>query len=343
MILYQKSRTPYIIRTFFSGLAILCLIFAAATVVVAYFALKAHWPQAFGMWLLTAFAAIIPAAIFKGMLKEGAKKIVLVEIIPNALRILELNKDEEEETIIPSHDLQIDIITHKISSEHRRGFSNSRVSYHLEILGKDNEKPPFRIYESTKGLVEMLEKIEAAKIVTLKINEKELIDGYRNPGRIGSLLKLKNYIVIAIIFLLVIFMGTKVTFYWKTWFSIKEIILPVTWNVTTPEGDSTGYLTMKSDSTFRFRGINLDYRGRLSKIEATMEEMGKIKLSATDSTIFLLPLNYYSESKELTKESSFYNRLMYKAGFVDFEDVVEVTRQSDGRVFRFSRTTTKGK
>jgi hypothetical protein len=338
MILYQKSRTPYFIRTFFSGLAILFLIFAAATVVVAYFALKAHWPQAFGMWLLTLFAAIIPAAIFKGMLKEGAKKIVLVEIIPNALRILELNKDEEEETIIPSHDLQIDIITHKISSEHRRGFSNSRVAYHLEILGKDNEKPPFRIYESEKKLVEMLEKIEESKIIPLKINEKELINSYRNPGIVGSLLNLKKYIAIAVIFFVVIMLGAKVSFYWKTWVSSKEIILPGTWNVTTPEGDSTGYLTMKSDSTFRFRGFNLDYRGSYSKIEATMDEMGKIKLSATDSTIFMLPLNYYSEAKELTEESSLYTKLLYKAGFVDFVDVIELTRQSDGRVFRFVST-----
>lgn len=341
MILYQKSRTPYIIRTFFSGLAILCLIFVAATLVIAYFAVQAAWPRAFGIWLLAAFAALIPFAIFRGMLKTNVRKIVLVEIIPNALRILELNKNEEEETIIPSHNLQIDILTHISSSQLRSGLMNRQASYHLEILGKDNEKPPLRIYDSKKMLVEMLEKIEESKIISLKLNEKDLINSYRNPGRVGTLLNIRKFITIAIIVFVVIFMGAKIILYGSTWFSSTVNVFPSTWNVITPEGDSAGYLIMKSDSTFILRGFNQDCSGSYGKIAATIEEPGKIKLYATNNAIYLFPLYYNSEIIEPTKESPLYTKMLYKAGFYKYEDKVEITRESDGQVFQLSRTPTK--
>ncbi|HUX97522.1 MAG TPA: hypothetical protein VMV47_17445 [Bacteroidales bacterium] len=341
MILYQKPRTNYIVRTFFSGMTILGLVFTAAVVVIAYFAVQAPWPQTFGIWLLAAFVALAPYAIFRGMLKTNMRKIVLVEIIPNALRILELNKNEEEETIIPSHNLQIDIITHISSSHTSNGLLNRQVSYRLEILGKDNEKPPFRIYESKRVLAEMLEKIEESQIIPLKLNEKDLINSYRNPGVIGSLINFRKYFLIAAIIVAVIFMGAKIFFFGSMWFSTTENVFPATWNVITSEGDSTGYLLMKSDSTFLFRGFNSDCSGSFSKIAATIEEPGKIKLFATDNTTFLFPLYYNSEIIELTEESSLITKVLYKAGFYNYEDNAELTRESDGKVFQLSRTPTK--
>jgi len=341
MILYQKPRTTYIVRTFFSGMTILGLVFTGVVVVVAYYAVQAPWPKAFGLWLLAAFAALAPYAIFRGMLKTNLRKIVLVEIIPNALRILELNKNEEEETIIPSHNLQIDIITHINSSHRSSGLMNRQVSYHLEILGKDNEKLPFRIYDSKRMLVEMLEKLEESKIIPLKLNEKDLINSYRNPGVIGKFINFRRYLLIAALIAAVIFIGAKIFLFGSMWFSTTEMVFPATWKVITPEGDSAGYLIIKSDSTFILRGLNQDCSGSYRKIEETIEEPGKIKLSAANNATYLLPLYYNSEIIELTNESPFYAKMLYKAGFCKYEDKVELTKESDSQVFLLSRTPKK--
>jgi hypothetical protein len=343
MIIYQKSSTPYLIRTFFSGLTILGLIFIAAVVVIAYFAVQAPWPRTFGIWLLAAFAALIPYAIFRGMMKSNVKKIVLIEIIPNALKVHELKYDEVEETIIPAQDLQIDIIAHVRHDSRGSVLLKTNLTYRLEILGKDINKPPFVITDSNRVLAEMLEKLEESQIIQLKLNEKDFLNSYRNPGVIGSLINFRRYFLIAALILAVIFMGNIIYLFGSMWFSNTENVFPATWNVITPEGDSTGYLIMKSDSTFIFRGFNQDCSGSFAKIAATNEESGKIKLSATNNTILLFPLYYHSEIIELTKESPFYTKMLYKAGFYKYEDKAEITRESDGIVFQLSRKPTKEK
>lgn len=343
MIIYQKSSTPYFIRTFFSGLTILGLVFSAVVVVIAYFAVQASWPQTFGIWLLAAFAALIPYAIFRGMLKTNVKKIVLIEIIPNALKVHELIYNELEETIIPAQDLQIDIIANGRHDSRGSVLLKTNISYRLEIRGKDIEKPPFVINDSKRVLVEMLEKIEESQIIPLKLNEKDLINSYRNPGVIGSLINIRRYFLIAALIVAVIFVGAKIYLFGSMWFSSTENLFPATWNVITPEGDSTGYLIMKSDSTFIFRGFNQDCSGSFAKVAATNEEPGKIKLSATNNTIFLFPLYYHSEIIALTKESPFYIKMLYKAGFYKYVDKAELTREPDGKVFQLSRKPTKEK
>jgi len=317
MILYQKSRTPYIIRTFFSGWTILGLVFTAAVVVIAYFAVQAPWPRTFGIWLLAAFVALIPFAIFRGMLKTKVKKIVLIEIITNALKVHEMKYDEVEETIIPAQDLQIDIFAHVRRDSSGSVLLKTNLSYRLEIRGKDIEKPPFVIYDSKQVLAEMLEKIEESKIVQLKLNEKDFLNGYRNPGRLGAFLNFRKVFIIAVI-ILAIGIGVKNLFFsdnWLldtiisgNWFIDTKKVWTGTWKVVSPERDTIASLTLKIDSTFLFRSFNHDWNGRYIFIESNSpDESDKLELSTSDTTLPFIPgfissdqlyLNRNSDNKE---------------------------------------------
>ncbi|MBX2943137.1 MAG: hypothetical protein KF860_12405 [Cyclobacteriaceae bacterium] len=187
MVIYQKGKTPFILRFLTVFISPGTWILSGFGAVIFYFAGTEKPPMSTGMYIVAGIVALLVYGIMHAHWVEAATKLVLIEIVPSGLRIQQLKYDTLHEVIIEATQLDL------AATRYRYTRRNQNTQCTLIISNKD-ETHSFTVWGDEELIGQMLEKISEQKVIELLANENDFITRYKeNVNSVST--KVANVIV----------------------------------------------------------------------------------------------------------------------------------------------------
>ncbi|MBP9924519.1 MAG: hypothetical protein KBF45_00905 [Cyclobacteriaceae bacterium] len=188
MVIYQKGKTPFILRFLTVFISPGTWILSGFGAVIFYLAGTEKPPMSTGMYIVAGIVALLVYGIVHAHWVEVATKLVLIEIVPSGLRIQQLKYDTLHEVIIEAAQFDLAATRYRYT---RRNQNTRRCT--LTISNKD-ETHSFTVRGDEEFIGQMLEKISEQKVIELRANENDFITRYKeNINSVST--KVANVIV----------------------------------------------------------------------------------------------------------------------------------------------------
>lgn len=188
MVIYQKGKTPFILRFLTVFISPGTWILSGFGAVIFYLAGTEKPPMSTGMYIVAGIVALLVYGIVHAHWVEVATKLVLIEIVPSGLRIQQLKYDTLHEVIIEATQLDLAATRYRYT---RRNQNTRRCT--LTISNRD-ETHSFTVRGDEEFIGQMLEKISEQKVIELRANENDFITRYKeNVNSVST--KVANVIV----------------------------------------------------------------------------------------------------------------------------------------------------
>lgn len=265
MILYQKSKTPFILRLlpvlFHPGM----LLVIGVMVALGYFAWHETSSIVIGIYISMAVVALILWFGYSALLSRIIHKIILIEIVPSGLHIQQLTFNQLIDVVIPAADLVVEATTY----QPRRGGTNR---YSLMLSNTNKPESVFLLYEEFRVIGELLEKIEAQNQFDLKANEKDFIlrfKEFKNWSKSGwSKLVSTLFWVVPLLYLS--YLGYQWRDYlkslYKSFYAMNSPYV-ANWEVPNTSGKKI-YLVFRTDSSLYETAFQQDGRWKITNDES---------------------------------------------------------------------------